>query len=123
MIIGVSVSVALYLLLVAPVLVAGAYAIRRREPGSIERATTDVQHFIELRERAHAKLVETGSLDEFAAIKNEARKRLWQPRTPRAEWAEPDMRKPDVPRESDSLGLRHALTAIGLRSRQARLSR
>jgi hypothetical protein len=77
--IGLAVSVALYLLLVAPVLVAGFYAIRRREPGGIERAATDVQRFIDLRERARAKLAATGSLDDFMAAKGEARKHLWRP--------------------------------------------
>jgi hypothetical protein len=78
-VIALSVSVALYLLLVAPVLVAGFYAIRRREPGSIERAATDVQRFIDLREHARAELAETGSLDDFIAVKSEARKHLWRP--------------------------------------------
>lgn len=75
--IAVAVSVGLYVLLVAPILAAGFYAIRREKPGSIEQAAADVQHFIELRERAQARFDETGSLDEFAAIKTEARKHLW----------------------------------------------
>lgn len=75
--IAVAVSLGLYLLLVAPILAGGFYAIRREKPGSIELAAADVQHFIELRERALARFAETGSLDEFAAVKTEARKYLW----------------------------------------------
>jgi hypothetical protein len=67
---------ALYLLVVGPVLVACFYAIKREEPDSLERAVADVQDFIDLRERAHAELAATGSLDRFIAIKNEARTHL-----------------------------------------------
>jgi hypothetical protein len=77
--IAVAVSVALYVLLVAPVLVAGFYAIVRRDTGANERAATDVQRFIYLRKRARAELAATGSLDDFIAAKTEARRHLWRP--------------------------------------------
>ena len=73
------VSVVLYVLVVGPVLAACLYATRRAKPDAIDRAATDVQHFIDLREHARAELAETGSLDDFIAIKAEARKHLWRP--------------------------------------------
>jgi hypothetical protein len=78
--IALAVSLVLYVLVVGPVLAACFYAVRRKEAGAVERAAADVQHFIELRERAHAELVATGSLDRFAVVKNEARKHLWRSR-------------------------------------------
>ena len=74
--IPIAVVTALYLLVVGPVLAACLHAIKREEPDSLERAVADVQDFIELRERAHAELAATGSLDRFIAIKNEARTHL-----------------------------------------------
>jgi hypothetical protein len=74
--IALAVVSALYLLVVGLVLVACLYAIKREEPDSLERAVADVQDFIDLRERAHAELAATGSLDRFIAIKNEARTHL-----------------------------------------------
>ena len=71
---------ALYLLVVGPVLAACFYAIKREAPDSLDRAVADVQDFIDLRERAHAELAATGSLDRFIAIKNEARTHLNQQR-------------------------------------------
>ena len=71
---------ALYLLVVGPALAACLHAIRREEPGALERAVADVQDFIDLRERAHAELAATGSFDRFVAIKNEARTHLSQQR-------------------------------------------
>jgi len=82
--IGLAVSLALYVLIVGPVLAACLYATRRAKPDSIERAAADVQHFIDLREHAHAELAATGSLDDFIAIKNEARRHLWHPSSERA---------------------------------------
>jgi hypothetical protein len=83
--IAIALSLALYLLVTGPVLLAGFYAIRRRDPSGLERAATDVQRFIDLRERARAELAATGSLDRFIEIKNEARKHLWQPASYRAQ--------------------------------------
>jgi hypothetical protein len=82
--IAIALTLALYLLVAGPVLLACFYAIRRREPNALERAATDVQRFIDLRERAHAELAATGSLDRFIEIKNEARKHLWRPVSQRA---------------------------------------
>ena len=67
---------ALYLLVVGPVLAACFRAIKREQPDALERAVADVQDFIDLRERAHAELAATRSLDRFVAIKNEARTHL-----------------------------------------------
>jgi hypothetical protein len=83
--IAIVLSLALYLLVTGPVLLACFYAIRRREPDALERAATDIQRFIDLRERAHAELAATGSLDRFIEIKNEARKHLWRPASQRAQ--------------------------------------
>jgi hypothetical protein len=74
--ISVSVLSALYLLVVGPVLAVCFSAIRREAPDSLDRAVTDVQDFIDLRERARAELAATGSFDRFGAIKNEARTHL-----------------------------------------------
>jgi hypothetical protein len=85
--IALGVSLALYLLLAGPVL-AVCFAVRPKEPGAIERAVADVERFIELRERAHAELAASGSLDRFIEIKDEARKHLW----PASEHAQPKRR-------------------------------
>jgi ABC-type transport system involved in cytochrome bd biosynthesis fused ATPase/permease subunit len=79
--IAISVLAALYLIVVGPVLAACFYAIRRKDGGAVERAATDVQRFIDLRERARAELAATGSLDRFIEQKHEARKHLWRPAT------------------------------------------
>jgi hypothetical protein len=78
------VSSALYLLVVGPVLAAFFYAVKRKEPGAIDRAVTDVQRFVDLGGRAHAELDATGSLDRFVELKHEARKHLWRPTSERA---------------------------------------
>jgi hypothetical protein len=71
-------AVSLFVLLVAPVLAAGFYAIKRTDAGANVRAATDVQRFIDLRDRARAELAATGSLDDFVAAKAEARTHLWR---------------------------------------------
>jgi hypothetical protein len=74
--VALAICLALYLLVAGPVLAAGLRAISREEPDALERAVTDVQRFVELRDRARAELAATGSLDRFAELKSEARAQL-----------------------------------------------
>lgn len=73
------VLVALYVFLVAPILVACFLVMSPRKAGGPDGAVADVERFVELRERARAELAASGSLDKFMELKSEARKQLWQP--------------------------------------------
>jgi hypothetical protein len=111
--IALAVSVVLYVLVAGPVLAAFFYAIKREEPDAHERAAADVQRFIELRERAHAELAATGSLEHFAAVKDEARKHLWPPRSERAHPSEVSPPSPSSARASSGGRTSEHLVPVG----------
>jgi nucleoside-diphosphate-sugar epimerase len=75
--VAIAVSIALYVLVVGPLLTVCLHAVWRRSPDANARAVDDVQRFVELTDRARAELAATGSLDRFILLKDEARRHLW----------------------------------------------
>jgi hypothetical protein len=88
--IWIAVSVGLYLVVAGPFLAAAFYVVGRKDADADERAARDVQRFIDLRESARVELAATGSLDAFIALRDEARKQLWQPRSARSDNRTPE---------------------------------
>ncbi len=109
-------SLALYLLVAAPVVAGCLYAIRRKGPDALPRAVRDVERFIELRERARSELARTGSLERFAERKDEARKHLW-PLDGRGDQADEDGVEQAVPEPRPLRRGGTAEAAVGSRRR------
>jgi hypothetical protein len=117
-------SLALYLLVVAPVVACSVYAIRKKAPDALWRAVVDVERFVELRDHARSELLRTGSLERFVELKDEARKHLW-PLDGRVGHAEEDVARQVVPeprsaRRPARRTERSALAAGSSRARERR---